>query len=350
MKWRVVAPYGQGAASARVRAFEWVARIDQPEPEILDHVGAATTSLIRMAGSPRGLIHAELGLRKAARTRVDVVFMHLGASPFSRGSIERRLLASGSRGVVDFDDSVQWDWRPGLAGIVKNPLAFLQAARAADIVIAGNDVLANWAAGWCDHIAVIPSCVEPSDYEEKSTYDIARRPQIGWLGSPSTERYLRKIEPALLALHDRLDAELVVVSTGARSLGRLDAMVKRVEWSPTVQANVGSIMDVGVMPLEDTVWARGKCGYKLLQYAAAGLPAVASPIGVNSEIAATLGYRCATSDADWIEELAHLLSCTGARAEQGALARTRVEARYSYSTWLPEWKRAVFGADRFAAP
>jgi glycosyltransferase involved in cell wall biosynthesis len=186
--------------------------------------------------------------------------------------------------------------------------------------------------------------VEPDNYVMKDDFLVGETPRLGWIGSPSTEGYLRLIEAPLLELHRRTGAVLLVISAGERSLGPLDQMVKRVPWSIQTQARLASLMDIGLMPLEDSLWTRGKCGYKLLQYGAAGVPAVASPFGANADIAASLGYRTACSSTDWIEALSELIGASASdRATEGARARSAVIRAYSYEAWLPTWISAVFG-------
>lgn len=343
MKLKVVSPYGREASSMRVRVLQWLDR-SKIEAEILDYLGSENWGVRALTRSPRAMVRAELALRRATRTKADVVLIHRYSSPLSRGDIERRLLAAADRGVLDFDDALQWDWRSGPTGVVRNPLPFIRAAKSADIVIAGNAFLANWAAEWCREVVLIPSCVEPDDYVMKDDFVVGETPRLGWIGSPSTEAYLRLIEAPLLELHRRTGAVLVVISGGERSLGPLDQMAKRVPWSMQTQARLASLMDVGLMPLEDSLWTRGKCGYKLLQYGAAGVPAVASPFGVNAGIAASLGYRTACSSTDWIEALSEVMSASASdRATEGARARSAVIRAFSYEAWLPAWMNAVVG-------
>lgn len=342
VKIRVVSEYGNGAASVRSRVSEWIARIGV-SAECLDYLGEPNIPASMVIRRPVGLVRAELALRRAGSQPADVVLLHRNASPFSRGHLEERVLASGDRSVVDFDDSVQWDWRAGFAGLIRRPSSFLRAVRAADVVIAGNDFLANWAAEWCNQILIIPTCVEPADYEAKTDFSLVGPPRIGWIGSPSTERYLRLIEGPLLELHRRTGAELIVISTGHQSLGALDQMLRRIQWSTHTQSQLASLMDVAVMPLDDSIWSRGKCGYKLLQYAAAAVPGIASPSGVNDEICDGFGYERPRSPDDWLSSLLGAVSCSPeARRQVGRGARKAVE-RYSYSAWLPRWTEAVFG-------
>jgi glycosyltransferase involved in cell wall biosynthesis len=323
--------------------FAWLDRAGVAA-EVLDYAGTSSARPAVLGRHPLRVVRAERRLRRAADRPVDTVLMHLGASPFSRGAREIEQLRAGGRAVLDVDDGLQWDWRTGPMAALRSPRPFLGAVQAADVVIAGNDTIAQWAAAHARHVEVIPTCIDPFDYDAKSRYDIVGRPRLAWLGSPSTEWFLGLISRPLLDLHRRTGAELVVVSRGDRSLGPLDEMVTRVPWTPAVQRGIGEFADVGLMPLDDTLWSRSKCGYKLLQYAAAGLPAVASPAGVNRSIAESLGFPLAATPEEWLAAIEQLLATSDDdRRIAGQTARKLVTERYSYAAWLDTWRTVALG-------
>jgi hypothetical protein len=107
-------------------------------------------------------------------------------------------------------------------------------------------------------------------------------------------------------------------------------------WSLATEAADLASFDIGIMPLPDTDWARGKCGYKILQYFSAGVPAVASPVGVNSELIGSDRGLLAASTTDWHSALERLIDDAAERRERGAAAREFVEREYSYQRWAPE--------------
>ena len=149
---------------------------------------------------------------------------------------------------------------------------------------------------------------------------------IGWIGSHTTVEYLQPVLPIVERLNARgCRARLVVV--GADTGFRGDWIEHR-PWSLDAQANDLADFDVGVMPLPDTPWTRGKSGYKLLQYFAAGVPAVASPVGLNAELLADGRGVRATTDAEWERALVELLSDAAGRRERGQNARRHVEDHY----------------------
>jgi glycosyltransferase involved in cell wall biosynthesis len=262
------------------------------------------------------------------------------ATPFGRGAVERALLKSADLSVYDFDDALMWepDGNAMRRAVTSRSEQCRNAVEQADVVIAGSDRLAEWAAKYGRDVRVIPTCVDPDEYPLKASYDIAGPPVIGWLGSPSTERYLRAVTQPLLELNRRNGARLLVVSSGAADLGALEQMTDRVEWTLSGYGSAIATADVAIAPLLDTPYAWGKCAYKMLQYAAIGLPTVASPIGANMVAAARLGAHTATDSSEWIDGLTDLLTISPqSRSLRGTEARQAVTDHYSYARWRDAW-------------
>jgi glycosyltransferase involved in cell wall biosynthesis len=338
-----VTPYGREGPSSRVRVFEWLDRVSEPYvlSSYISHRNAAPAHLLR---HPVAVLAAERRLRGMASDRARRLLLHKEASPLSRGGIERRLLSTSEFAVYDFDDALQWDtgegglyrrWAP------KAPKALL-AAQLADRVIAGNPILADWATQHNSDVIVIPSCVAPDYYRRKSDYGVGDPPRIGWIGSANQEVQLRLVSPALQEVHRRTGARLTLIGTRQPRLGDLESLIDRVEWSEAVQHDLLAEFDVAIFPLASDAYSRGKCGYKLLQYGAAGTPAVASPVGVNEQILFELGLPAATGNDEWVDAILELLTAPAdERAEMGRRAREVTAERYSYDAWLPQWRRAV---------
>jgi glycosyltransferase involved in cell wall biosynthesis len=208
--------------------------------------------------------------------------------------------------------------------------------RRARLVIAGNDLLASRAAEFATRVEVVPSCVDP---ESQSAREHAEREvvTIGWIGSRSTADQLREVLPAVAALNeDGLVARLVLI--GAGEIAGSPPWLEQRPWSLDSESENLSSFDLGIMPLPDTEWARGKCGYKILQYFSAGVPAVASPVGVNAAIIGREEERglLASTFEEWRTALTRLVTDAEARATMGAEARRFVEREYSYQRWAPE--------------
>ncbi len=297
---------------------------------------------------------AALGSRVAARRSgpaaargVGVSLVLRNAAKLSRGGLEERLLRRAGTGIYELDDGLPWDdgRLPGLGAWWKVPFRrdrlADRAARAADRVIAGNDLLAEWAAARCRDVRVIPTCVDPDDYDAKSDYEVADPPRVLWIGSAATAPELARIAPVLGELHRRTGAVVEVLGAPGTLPPALAPFATLVPWSLDAQRHAPARADVGVMPLADGVYQRAKCGYKLLQYAAAGLPSVASPVGVNAGMLASGLGAAAVTEADWLDQLQTVLAAgPEVRRAMGDSARTAVDA-WTYRAWEPAWRDAV---------
>ncbi|MFE7856662.1 glycosyltransferase [Streptomyces sp. NPDC057403] len=338
-----ITPYGPGAGSSRVRVFEWLDRVGT-EFTVSSYLSLSNAAPSRLARRPLSLARAELRLGVIARARPERLLLHREASPLSRGGWERRLLTSADLAVYDFDDALQWD--SGEDSLVRRlaPKAgkTREALRHADRVIAGNAVLADWACRSHDDVRVIPSCVCLEDYVPKWSYALHDPPRLGWIGSPHNEACLALIADALTEVHRRTGARLTLVGTTAPSLGGIESLIDRVAWSPERQRTALAAMDVGLMPLPATPYNHGKCGYKLLQYAAAGLPAAASPLGVNAGLLREFGMPGPRTPDEWLCAILALLdSPSDVRGRMGHAARKTAGRRYSYDAWLSRWAAAL---------
>jgi len=338
-----VTPYGRTSGSSRVRVFEWLDRTEVAftVSSYLSLHDARPSKLVRR---PLGLARAELRLRAMASVRWRRLLLHREASPLSRGEAERRLLNRAEFAVYDFDDALQSDH--GAGGLVRRlapkDRKTCAAVACADRVIAGNATLADWASQHHRDVVVIPSCVAPESYVRKTDYWLHDPPRLCWIGSPGNEEYLLLVEEALNEIHRRTGARLTLVSTTRPGLGELEHIIDRVAWSPAMERAVLADADIGIMPLPDTPYSLGKCGYKLLQYGAAGLPAVASPLGVNTEILSLFGMPAAVTGDEWIDALRAVLECGAAERERlGERAHDVTSHQYSYDAWLPSWTSAV---------
>ncbi|MFE9444697.1 glycosyltransferase family 4 protein [Streptomyces sp. NPDC006602] len=338
-----VTPYGRGAGSSRVRVFEWLDRIGH-DVAVGSYLSLPDAAPSRLARHPVSLARAELQLAAIARAGPRRLLLHREASPLSRGWWERRLLTGAEFGVYDFDDALQWDLGEGGLARRLAPKAGKArvAVRHADRVIAGNAVLADWASQHQRDVVVIPSCVALEDYTPKTSYALHDPPRLGWIGSRHNEACLLLISGALTEVHRRTGARVTLVGSTTPSLGGLESLIDRIAWSPESQRAALCGMDLGLMPLQLDAYSLGKCGYKLLQYAAAGLPAVATPLGVNAELLSGFGMPAARTQDDWTSAILALIGSSAAIRERlGRSAREIAGRSYSYDAWLPRWAAAL---------
>jgi hypothetical protein len=184
--------------------------------------------------------------------------------------------------------------------------------------------------------------VAPEAYRQKTDYALSDPPRLGWVGSADNEAYLRLIAPALTEVNRRTGARLTLMGTTRASLGELEHLIDRIPWSEKAQHEGLAEFDVGLGPVPDEPYTRGKCGYKLLQYAAAGTPIIADPVGVNRMILSQLGMPAPEGGDEWIDAILGLLSQPeSARETAGRKAHEIVREHYSFDAWLPKWREAV---------
>jgi glycosyltransferase involved in cell wall biosynthesis len=167
-------------------------------------------------------------------------------------------------------------------------------------------------------------------------------PRLGWIGSEGNESYLHLVASALWEVHRRTGARLTLIGTTRPKLGALEDIIDRVAWSESIQYALLSQLDLGLAPVPDGLYTRGKSGYKLLQYGAAGTPVVASPVGVNREILSALQMPAPEGADEWVDAIVDLLTRPApVREALGRRAREMIESHYSFDTWLPRWRDAM---------
>ncbi len=247
-------------------------------------------------------------------------------------AIELPLVRSFGRYGVEFDDAIYLS--PGRGS--KIPQLLSQAA----IAIVGNQTLADFAMQYCQQIEVVPTSIDLGQYPVKQNHDAKERLRIGWVGLPSNYVHLQHISSVLSALQQTHDIELVLVSARPPHPQELQSSpythpLKFLfePWHETKEAELIRSFDIGIMPLDDTPFARGKCGLKLLQYMACGVPVVASAVGVNRRIVKDNCGILARTPSDWHEGLTCLLLDRNLRYDLGQNARCRVEEHYNHKTW-----------------
>jgi glycosyltransferase involved in cell wall biosynthesis len=251
--------------------------------------------------------------------------------------IEARLFAALSRRrVFDVDDAI-YVRKPRRLGepaddSVWRRRKFAATCRWVDVVAAGNEVLASVARPAARQIVILPTSIEAACYEA-STAGPDAPPTIVWIGSPENLIYLEMIRPALARLAARHPTLKVRVICSAFP-DWPEIQVERVAWSAATEAASLAAAHIGVMPLSNDAWASGKCAFKLLQYMAASLPCVASPVGANTEavIDGFNGFHAASLE-DWERNLERLINSAQLRAQFGANGRRHVVERYAMRTY-----------------
>lgn len=261
----------------------------------------------------------------------DLIVIEGQLFPYAPPLAERLLLWCRYRVAIEMDDAIYLT-----PGHEKKIAALLSMATGA---IVGNHRLAAYAKQFSPRVCTVPTVVDTERFvPNPMSLDSSERNSdaitIVWIGLAYNLKYLDVLAPALRALQSKFRLMLRVVCSQPPHMPGVD-----IEFRPwSFQREVADLQDatIGVMPLEDTEWARGKCGLKLLQYLAVGVPSVASPVGVNRDIIADgeNGFLAAT-EQDWYERLEALCREPQLRARMGKAGRRTVEERYSLTVWGP---------------
>jgi glycosyltransferase involved in cell wall biosynthesis len=273
----------------------------------------------------------------AGRRRYDVVWIEYELMPFVPALVEHLLLRGGPPRVIEYDDAVFHRYDRHRSALVRRLLGAKidRLMAGAAVVVAGNAYLADRArAAGARDVAIIPSVVDLERYPVVPPAG-AGAPVIGWIGSPSTAVALDAIAPALARVCDGGRARVVLVGV-TPGLRRWPFPCEERPWVEGREAADIAGFDIGIMPLADDPWSRGKCGYKLVQYLACGRPAVASPVGVNPAIVidGRTGLLATTGD-EWVAALERLVGDAPLRARFGAAGRAHVEAHYALHRTAP---------------
>ena len=239
------------------------------------------------------------------------------------------LRRNARRLVYDFDDAVMFrDSKRKNPRSVQRQKRFDRTVRGADMVIAGNSYLRDFAIRENLKTVVLPTSVDMERYKEKnptSSHEVV----IGWIGSRSTLPYLERMKSILDDIALRYSASRLKIV--ADTFFECEIMpVTQKQWSYEEEIADLHTFDIGLMPLTDDPWSRGKCGFKLLQYMAVGIPVVCSPVGANREIVSDGidGFH-ASSDEDWVEKIGRLIRDAGLRIQMGKKGREKVKSLYS---------------------
>jgi len=267
---------------------------------------------------PKGFFARRRLFRRARH--FDAVFIHKKKFNLLDAFALRR---HSRRIIYSFDDAVMLDHTHPESDSRAHYVPFRRIVRLADMVIAGSNYLAERARPFNANVHVLPIGLDTRDYgiEEAPPRDGSVR--LVWVGSRSTLSYLRSIDPVL----DRLAARfahvtLRVIGDEFPRAGRMP--VETIAWSPQARRLGLATADIGLAPLPDDPFTRGKCSFKVLEYSASGLPVLASPVGTNAEYVreGTTGYLVAT-EQDWVARLTRLVEDGELRAQMGRAGRER---------------------------
>lgn len=271
------------------------------------------------------------------RRDYDLLWVHFELFPYLPGWAERLAGWSGKPVVYDYDDAIfhMYDSNPRAAvrRLLGRKLEGMLSRAAA--VVCGNRYIQDYAERFCPNTLIIPTVVDIDVYRPgEAEAGPSAAPLVGWVGSPSTWVNVEPVVPAVFAALAPFGGRFRAVGAGTAAAPRPG--LELAAWSQATEIEELQRLDIGIMPLIDRPFQNGKCGYKLIQYMACGVPVVASPVGVNSEIV-THGENgfLASTEAEWTEALGRLLSDPDLRRRMGEAGRRRVEERYSLQVQQP---------------
>jgi len=226
--------------------------------------------------------------------------------------------------IYDFDDAVMYSDKHPDRPSRKRQKSFQRTVKLSDMVIAGNSYLAEHAGRFCRNVNVLPTGLDTQAYRPSAEPENNRNLRLVWIGSKSTLMYLTEIKPALEEIGSHFDnVVLRIICDDFFDLNNLK--VEKCLWSPENEVFDLATSDIGLAPLPDNRFTKGKCGFKILQYAAAGLPVVASPVGVNTEYVREGKNGFLAGDcAEWIDKISSLLRDAQLREQMGRKGRMDV--------------------------
>ena len=261
--------------------------------------------------------------------KADLVIIERELFPKLPGSIEHFLLKRCAPYGIEFDDAIYLS--KGRAD--KYP----KLLRNASFVITGNEHLASWARQHQDRVHVIPTCVPVQDYTAKQDYALGTLPEIGWVGLTSNLPYVAQISPLIREPLEKFGARIHILSGQP---GDLQMPSLFTPWSLQKEQEIIQGFDIGVMPLPTNGFTRGKCGLKILQYMAAGIPVVASAVGVNQTIIQDgINGILIHDSSEWAPAIERLLEDKALRQALGSAGRETAKSLYSTETWGPKLVR-----------
>jgi len=333
-----LALYGPLAASTRYRLGQYVPGLASQGIELkvchlLDddylrrHFDGRAPSI---AGMLRMLLNRCADLRR--QRDYDAAILYCELFPLMPGLLERALIRQPY--IYDFDDAFYLKYRRGRLGIASPLLGdkFGIVMNGAAAVTAGNQVLEQYAQHYNPNTQRLPTVVDTERYlpRHASRGDFFT---VGWIGSPSTAPYLSELVSPLSVIGQEGPVRLVVI--GGKAPAIPNVTVVEIDWQEHTEVDLINSFDVGVMPLPDDDWTRGKCAFKLIQYMACALPVIASPVGANLDVVDDNCGLFAATPQEWVEALRTLRDQPNKRAEMGRVGRERVVAHYSLQCNLP---------------
>lgn len=333
MKILILTRYGRLGASSRVRFFQYLYFLDSAGLDYRVSSFISDQMLTSFYASKKYSLFSILN-SYFKRVRImftardyDLLWIEKEALPWMPLWLERFFLREKPY-VLDYDDAIFHQYENNKSRLIRVLLGrrIDELMRNAVTVVGGNEYLMNRAVlAGSSNVKKIPTVIDLDRYHDVSCSKLNHRllPRIVWIGTPSTIHYLEIVRPILVKLSMHYDFILRVIGCDEYQLS--DVNVEHFSWTESSEVQSISDCQIGIMPLIDSAWERGKCGYKLIQYMACGLPVIASNVGVNQEIVkdGENGFLVSTPN-EWFGALGRLLQDQNLRMQMGSIGRQRV--------------------------
>jgi glycosyltransferase involved in cell wall biosynthesis len=358
MRILVLPRYTRLGASSRVRLLQYepLLRESGMTVHVSSLFGEAYVALLQKGRRNLQTVVAAYARRLACLLTTgayDLLWIEKECLPWVPYALERLLLCSRVPYVLDYDDAVFHGYEEHRSPLVRKLLSDKHPSlmRGATLVIVGNPYLRDFAVrAGARRVEMLPSVIDLRRYPEASRAPSAmdQAPvRVGWVGQRSTAEFLRPLAPVFEDFARKRSARFVAVGIDAQMLG---LPMESIPWSEETEVQSIGTLDVGVMPMADAPFERGKCGYKLIQYMGCGLPVIASPVGVNSDIVepGVNGFLARTPD-EWRSALARVVADPELRRSMGRAGRAKVERSYCLQVTGPRLVELLKGAAARAA-
>ena len=271
----------------------------------------------------------------------DIVFIYREAFMLGTTVFERAFAKKSCKIVYDFDDSI---WLPDTSegnqnlSWLKRPQKINTICGLADLVIAGNDFLAQYARAYATRVVIIPTTINTNYHVPQAFPKKNEKICIGWTGTETTHKHLAILESVFARLDFVFPGKLSFMIISNKPYQSAVIPFQWKQWSPETEITDLQSIDIGVMPLPNDEWSKGKCGFKGLQYMALEIPTVMSPVGVNTQIIShgVNGFLAQTDD-EWFDILCELLDDEGVRRKIGAQGRKTIVECYSVDAFAEQY-------------
>jgi glycosyltransferase involved in cell wall biosynthesis len=263
----------------------------------------------------------------------DIIFIFREAFMTASIYFEKKFAKLGKKMVFDFDDAI-WHMDVSDANkkfkFLKNPSKTADIIALCDIVFAGNQYLADYAKQSNSNVVIVPTTIDTEEYQRMNIPKESDCVCIGWSGSVTTIKHFEYAVPALEKIKAKYGDKVRIKVIGDGNFKNEKLGIQGIAWKRADEVKELSGMDIGIMPLPNDEWAKGKCGLKGLQYMALEIPTIMSPVGVNTEIIKDGENGFLASEVEeWVDKLSRLIESEQLRKELGAKARKTVLDEYS---------------------